>query len=201
MYIIAADNGVSGSIAVLDKNGLAKWWPTPVKKDLNYTKKKAWLNRIDTVKLAEILNPYRDDVKICALERPMINPMRWNASVSAIRALEATLIVIEGLRIPFRYIDSREWQKTMLPAGLKGSDELKAAADSVCHRLFPAVEICKGGGDSLLIAKYLKDKEHIADACATFEAARGRQGSSPKPQSEPGELFTQNLQEKNHEPV
>jgi len=158
MYTISIDNGVSGSISILDEKGLAKWYPTPIKKELNYTKKKAWLNRVDTVALAELLNPYRDEVKICGLERPMINPMRWNASVSAIRALEATLIVLEGLRIPFRYIDSREWQKVMLPSGLKGADELKAAADAVCRRLFPNVEICKGGGDSLLMAKYLADK-------------------------------------------
>ena len=157
MTIIGIDNGVSGSIAILNESG-AKWFPTPVKRDLNYTKKKAWLNRIDTVALAACLYPYKDSVEICGLERPMINPMRWNASVSAIRALEATLIVLEGLHIPFRYLDSREWQKAMLPSGLKGAEELKEAADAVCHRMFPSVEIRKGGGDSLLMAAWLKDK-------------------------------------------
>ena len=55
--------------------------------------------------------------------------------------------------------NSKEWQKVMLPVGLKGSDELKAAADCVCRRLFPDMRICAGGGDSLMIAQYLKNKK------------------------------------------
>ena len=100
------------------------------------------------------------DADICLrIERPMVNPMRFAATLSAMRALEATVIFFEGRKIPYSYIDSKEWQKVMLPEGLKGSDELKEASDSICRRLFPDVEVCKGGGDSLLIAKYMRDKQ------------------------------------------
>jgi len=159
MYYLAIDNGVSGSIASVTDKGIVNYWLMPIRRELNYTKKKAWLNRIDTIKLTDILNPYRDGGAFCLWERPMINPLRWRASVSALRALEATLIVLEGLKIPFRYIDSKEWQRAMLPQGLQ-KEELKAASDSVAHRLFPTVEFTKnGGGDSLLIAEYARRKD------------------------------------------
>jgi len=88
----------------------------------------------------------------------MVNPGRFNATLSAMRALEAMQIFLEGRRVPYGFIDSKEWQKALLPAGIKGSEELKDAADTVCRRLFPKIAVCKGGGDSLLIAHYLKNK-------------------------------------------
>jgi hypothetical protein len=87
------------------------------------------------------------------IERSMINPMRWVASVSAIRCLEATEIILEELQIPYQFIDSKEWQKVLLPSGLKG-DQLKKAADDVAKRLFPKQTIVNS--DSLLIAEYCR---------------------------------------------
>jgi len=153
---IGIDNGVSGSVAILDSAGAVKdFFPTPVFRDLNYTKTKAWVNRVNTMLLSEFLYSYREDCTT-AIERPMVNPGRFKATVSALRALEATLIVLEGNKIPYRFIDSKEWQKEMLPAGLEGP-ELKEASTMVCKRIFPGVEVKKpGDGDSLLIAEYLR---------------------------------------------
>lgn len=163
LFYIGIDNGVSGSIGIIDSDRNALWFRMPVKNELSYTKEKKFINRVDLKGLAELFNSVvpLDAVIVLKIERPMVNPMRFAATMSAIRALEATLIFFESRNIPYTYIDSKEWQKAMLPSGLKGADELKAAADSICLRLFPSIKICAGGGDSLLIAKYLFDQGRI----------------------------------------
>lgn len=158
-YIIGIDNGVSGSVAVLgDEGTLINYFKTPIFRDLNYTKTKAWVHRVDTKLLSAYLNCYRNDCKV-VIERPMVNPGRFKATVSALRALEATLIVLEGNDIPYSFIDSKEWQSKMLPSGLKG-DELKEASDRICKRMFPCIELkTPGDGDSILIAEYSRRRE------------------------------------------
>lgn len=159
-YFIGIDNGVSGSVAILCENSNSNliFVKTPVRKELNYTKTKAYINRIDIIKLTELLSVVKDGEFIMALiERPMVNPTRWVASVSAIRALEATQGILETLNIPFAFIDSKEWQKALLPSGLKG-DELKTASLDVGKRLYPSVVIKHPDYDGLLIAHYCKQK-------------------------------------------
>ena len=161
---IGIDNGVSGSIGIITHAyGSASMLKTPVRKVLNYTKVKKWLNRIDGEKL-------KIDLKVdetfncsefCLIERPMVNPGRWNATVSALRAMEATLIVLEGLGIPYQFIDSKEWQKELLPKGIKGADELKRASVEIACQLFPHLkeQIRKHkDGDGILIAEYGRRK-------------------------------------------
>jgi hypothetical protein len=148
---IGIDNGVSGAVTIISNDNIILLHEkTPVKKCLNYTKKKAFHNRVDFKKLKLILD-YAGKDTFCMIERPMINPMRWNASVSAIRCLEATEILLEELEIPYQFLDSKEWQKELLPSGLV-KDELKIAADSVAKRLFPKQHIVNA--DSILIAEY-----------------------------------------------
>lgn len=154
MYI-GIDNGVTGSICIINVDKSIIWYKTPVFKQLSYTKKKQWITRIDSPKLYDLLNFPWSCTKLL-IERPMMNPTRWKASCSAIRALEATLIIIERLRLPYAYIDSKEWQKAMLPAGLK-KEELKAASKDVAQRLFPSLKFT-GDGDGILIAEYSRRK-------------------------------------------
>jgi len=149
---IGIDNGVSGAITILSESGtVLKHIKTPVKNCLNYTKKKAFMNRVDFPKLKSELTANWDF--FCMVERPMVNPMRWVASVSALRCLEATEIILEELQIPYQFIDSKEWQKALLPSGLKG-DQLKKAANDVAKRLFPKQDIVNA--DALLIAEYCR---------------------------------------------
>jgi hypothetical protein len=151
---IGIDNGVSGAVTILTESGnIIAHIKTPVKNCLNYTKKKAFHNRVDFVQLHKELNFGSNYTPFCMIERSMVNPMRWVASVSAIRCLEATEIVLEELQIPYQFIDSKEWQKVLLPSGLKG-DQLKKAADDVAKRLFPKQKIVNS--DSLLIAEYCR---------------------------------------------
>ena len=155
--ICGIDNGVSGSIGIICEDGSVHFHLTPVKKTLNYTKTKSWLNRIDVVKLEEILTALPVENSHVYLERPMVNPGRFKATVSALRALEATLIVIERLKLPLTYEDSKEWQKEMLPKGLEGTDELKAASLAIGNRLWPSVKF-KSDADALLMAEWARRK-------------------------------------------
>jgi len=160
---LGIDNGVSGSIGVVEHDGLGAYYHMPIRKELSYTKKKQWISRIDTVALKLILSSIikKDEDSntggvYVSLERPMVNPGRFQATASALRAIEATLIVIEDLKIRYRYVDSKEWQKDLLPKGLK-KEELKIASLQIGKRLFPfiAFDVLKfKDADGLLIAEH-----------------------------------------------
>ena len=154
---IGIDNGTTGSIGVINRRG-SRLYKTPIKNELNYTKAKKFINRVDGEALKKILEENSVGSTFLILERPMIDPMRWVASVSAIRCLEATLIVIENLSLSYIYADSRDWQSVMLPSGLV-KDELKKASLQIGKRLFSKIDF-KGykDADSLLMAEYCKRK-------------------------------------------
>lgn len=160
---IGIDNGTSGSIGIITEDGIYKYYHMPIKKELNYTKSKQFLNRIDTIKLIEILKSISLERCFALLERPLVNPGRFRATISAIRALEATLIVFETLKIPYEYIDSRVWQKELLPTELKGP-ELKIASLQIGKRLFTNINWEKDkffDADGLLIAEFCHRKKQI----------------------------------------
>lgn len=155
---IGIDNGVSGGITILSgtsTGAVLLHVKTPVKNCLNYTKKKGFINRVDSPELIKVLELAGGDT-YCMIERPMVNPGRFAATISAIRCLEATELILEQLQIPYEFIDSKEWQKVMLPSGLKG-EQLKVAAKDVAKRLYPKVKVVNA--DCLLIAEYCKRKK------------------------------------------
>lgn len=159
MTYIGLDNGVTGTIAILDGD-TSIFLETPVFESLGYQKSKVrHINRIDTVKLEELFSKYDPMATRVVIERPMINAMRFQASISAARSLEATLIVLERLKLGYEYIDSGAWQKALLPAGLKGAPVLKKASKEIGIRMFPVHEelIRKhGDADALLIAEWAR---------------------------------------------
>jgi hypothetical protein len=164
MLFIGFDNGVTNNgIGVIDSEGRAKLYTLPIKKELSYTKEARHITRIDysnlVLVMGDILKDFGRGILKVGLERPMVNSTRFNASLSAIRALEATLIALEEHSWPYEYIDSKEWQKELLPKGLKGSDELKRASLDVGKRLFPDLNI-KRDADGLLIAEHLRRKQN-----------------------------------------
>lgn len=160
---VAGDNGVTGSWGIVGNTIEPHFFTVPTKKELSFQKTKAKnISRIDVPALVDILTPWVKKYQVMAiLERPLLNPGRWVASISAIRALEATLIVFEQLGIPYGYCDSKVWQKELLPGGLKGSADLKKASMDVGVRTFPMweKEIRKHkDADGLLIAEYARRK-------------------------------------------
>lgn len=156
---IGIDNGVTGTIGVVGNGIQPKFYHTPTKKEQDYTRAKKNVTRLDCSGLQSILNEYNHDCLFALIERPMINPSRWAASMSAARCLEAELIVLEMLGIGHQFIDSREWQKELLPKGIQGSDEQKKASKDIGNRLFPQFTDFKHPDrDGLLIAEYARRK-------------------------------------------
>lgn len=159
MTYIGIDNGVTGTIAILDGDTTV-FVETPVFKTLGYQKSKVHhINRVDVPALKKLLEQYNPLTTRVVIERPMINVMRFQASISAARSLEATLIVLESLRFGYEYVDSGHWQKVLLPAGVKGAPNLKKASKEVGLRMFPMYEeIIKkhGDADALLIAEWAR---------------------------------------------
>ena len=160
---IGIDNGVTGTIGIISPKGI-KFFETPVFKQQNYTKKKGNITRIDFCELYFLLRMYTpNDTKII-IERPLLNSTRLKASISAARSLEATLNVIENLELPYEYIDSKEWQRKLLPKGITGSPELKKASRDIGIRKYPQFsELIKKhkDADGILIAEFCMLKYKI----------------------------------------
>jgi hypothetical protein len=155
---IGIDNGISGSIGIISDNGEPIYVPTPIKTEQSYTKTKQMISRVDCVRLRTLFSCFPCGDTFVALERPMLNPTRFKASVSALRSLEATLIMVEEFKFPYAYLDSKEWQKALLPSGLEG-DDLKKASKDIGRRLFPNIDwVMFKDADGLLIAEYARRK-------------------------------------------
>ena len=168
---VGIDNGVTGTIAFLIEDRStgefsSVFMETPVLSHLSYQKsKKRNMNRVDWKRLSEEFAKLKetcDRIVVC-IERPMINSVRFDASLSARASLEAMLILFEMYDLPYSYVDSRAWQKVYLPAGIKGSAEQKEASKEVGLRMFPIhADLIKKhkDADALLIAAYMR-KENM----------------------------------------
>ena len=166
---IGIDNGVSGTIGIIEDGSSPKFFKTPVKVMQDYCKEKKSITRIDHKKLFELFSPYKDcNVHVC-MERPMVNSTLWRASESAMRAFEVTWAIVESLNFPVSFCASTDWQKELLPKNLpkkitttgktKGYDPvaLKKASFDIGNRLFPIFQDFKHADrDGLLIAEWAK---------------------------------------------
>lgn len=161
-WYIGIDNGVSGTIGAVSRDMESKFIRTPVYKEQNYTKKKKNVSRVHVVKLFDWFEKEFDvaDELFIGIERPMVNPKRFQATISAMRCLEATLNVLSLLELHrYEYVDSKWWQKDLLPTGVKGSANLKKASLDIGLRLFGRhAELIKKhkDADGLLIAERLR---------------------------------------------
>lgn len=154
--VLAFDNGVTGALATCNTVSniitfnLSKDY---VKSVQSYTKIKKNITRIDCFKLTSLVksaiqvstNP------VAIIERPMVNPRRFVASCSALRALEATLVVLENLSIPVVYCDSKEWQHKLFEKNPTGDTKEKSRETGL--KLYPQFtdKINKQDADALLI--------------------------------------------------
>jgi len=156
---IGIDNGVSGTIAIIGKDG-ARFEPTPVIEVFDYASSKGKkIHRIDYQKLFELLDccDTKHDIKV-VMERPLKNPKLFTATISAARAFEITLLAVQNLGYAFEVIDSRKWQKYFFPA-VSGKDELKKASMQKGLELFPHLKnfiAAHKDADGLLIAEWAK---------------------------------------------
>lgn len=152
------DNGISGTIGIVGEGIDPMFVKTPVKKEQDYTKDKKIITRLDYSKFMELFSGLNKNDICVVMERPLVNPQRFVATASALRCHEAELIMIELLGCKHMFIDSKEWQKAMLPKGCSG-EELKKASLDIGNRLFPQFEGVKHTDrDGLLIAEYARRK-------------------------------------------
>jgi hypothetical protein len=161
MVYVGIDNGTSGSIGVVDSEGLPLlFMPVPVVKQQDYIKARRQISRIDFPMLLRVFQSLIDSYGqlYTAIERPMVNPRMFRTAISAVRALEVVLIVLETVKCPYEFADSRQWQKVMLPKGYAGPELKKASLDTGV-RLFPGYAECiskQKDADSLLMAEWLR---------------------------------------------
>jgi len=159
---IGVDNGVSGGVGILTPTE-SFYYRTPTIKQRSYTKEKKFISRLDVEKFKDLLKAHVQDPRdvLLMFERPMVNPRRFAATMSAVRCAEAALIVVEALGYTYEWIDSRKWQHALLPDGITGSSALKAASLAFGKKTFPQLaEELKKDADPLAIAWYLKKMEH-----------------------------------------
>ena len=156
---IGIDNGTSGTIGIVGDEIIPHFYLTPTKKEQNYTKAKNNITRLDWKAFKDILEGFKAESTIVLMERPLVNPTRFKTTTSALRCFEAQLILVESMGYRIIYVDSKDWQKVMLPKGTQGSDELKKASLDIGARLFPMfADVKHPDRDGLLIAEYARRK-------------------------------------------
>ena len=174
--IFGLDNGSTVPISCIDNvAGTLSFMKTPSKIELDYTQDIKYINRIDTVELKKWfennISLAKDDNRfiIVILERPMKNPTRFEQSISACRAFEATLIVLEELNLKYIVIDSKQWQHYFfgkntsnidlkLESMRKGLDVLKKNFKKQYNEISEIIQK-HGDADSLLICQYIIDQK------------------------------------------
>jgi hypothetical protein len=177
---IGIDNGVTGSIGIVYFDGRSAFVETPVFKDKNYTKDDQSLRRINHKELYLELSRLGIKDALVVIERPMVNPRAFTATKSALRALEATLVVLEQIGFEYEYIDSKEWQREFIGSNVIGRDALKEASMLIGMKLFPnnATYIKEhGDADGLLIAEYARRRDNGETKVHT-QRVSGRSGKS-----------------------
>lgn len=166
--VVFIDNGSTGSIGVFGKDD-CHFLLTPVFKVQDYTKKKKTISRLNVKVFENVLSelaPQRNKTLVY-LERPLINSTMFNTSVVAARLFEAQLVTLESLGYPYQIVDSKDWQRGLLPSsGHKGTTSaiLKKESMDIGLRLFPQF--------SDIIKKH-KDADGILGAYAMYRSLHG----------------------------
>lgn len=168
MAIIGIDNGTTGTIGFICGAGY-EFYETPVIKTIDFTTSKLKnIKRLNNVEFTTLITSFTEKAKenneklLCYMERPLINPALFQASLLAVRCLEAEITILETLKVPYLVIDSKAWQRKLLPkSNVKDrklqKKVLKDTSMQVAIRLFPnckeLIEKHKDG-DGLLIARF-----------------------------------------------
>lgn len=149
MVYIGQDNGVTSTIGILPDDSDPIFVKTP-------TKQVKGERRLDHKRYRELLEPYAGNA-VAVLERPMLNPKRWKASISAAKCHEAMRVVLEELDIPYEVIDSRNWQHPLF-TGVYKKLTTKQASLELGNELFPQFKQMKHiDRDGILMAYWLKN--------------------------------------------
>lgn len=190
-WILGIDNGISGSLTLMDPKGnVVLFTHVPTYKEVKWTKAKTkktksgtkttpeYMTLIDIDALQRVLATYTSSLSDvhCFLERPAISyAAAWSmkTSISAAISWAYVTFVLKKLRIARTDIDSKEWQKELIPeaTGAKNKEYMKTLkagernkllkeasdmfAQSICPKFKPK-EL--GDGDSICICEYGRRK-------------------------------------------
>ncbi len=145
MYILGIDNGVTGSLALMDHTGKVIFHaPVPVYKEHKWTKPKKQklktktkivydeITMIDVDALQRMLVKYTSTISDihAYVERPAISyAAAWSmkTSISAAMSWAYVVYVLKKLQIPRTDLDSKEWQHQLIPeaSGEKNKEYMK----------------------------------------------------------------------------
>lgn len=159
--IIGVDNGPSGSIGLIEMKSMMKlveYHKVPTVKYLNYQKSKVkHITRLDHVTFSYMIQGWLNrgkvnDLKIL-IERPVTNKF-LQSMISGARFMEAMLVCLEKFSLGYEIIDSKEWQKIMLPKFDKKTDTKKLSLE-VAKKLYPNIDYTGfKDADGLLICEW-----------------------------------------------
>ena len=157
MNYIGIDNGISGTVGILDDADKVVFFKTPTIKSEHYAKSRDLLTRIDRKKLQKLLEPHLPALAL--IEAPFTNPGMFQATLSNHRSHAEISGVLEDLGITFETVLPRAWQPAVL-GNVSGRELLKEASLKKAKELFPNLVIKTPDADGLTIAVYLKSKCH-----------------------------------------
>lgn len=173
---LGIDNGSTGSYTFLNGNGeLLCFKPVPTFKLKKWTtsSKQGHITVIDIESLKRelelIIKDKNIDEIVCNIERPAVGFSGWSiwTSLSGVVAWVSVQYVLISLGIKYNTIDSKQWQKLLIPQALGKKDSkkkkrgernkyLKIESDKLARELFPDITLKNSGdGDSINIAYYL----------------------------------------------
>lgn len=154
---IGIDNGATGTIGIITLIS-SYFIKTPSKKEQDYTKKKNNISRFDVKLFLDFISSFDLSNCMVVFEKPFTGKFA-KTNMLAARFFEAQLITIEHLNLPWQVIPSSDWQKSLLPVGIKGSPEQKKASLDIGCRLFPNLSPAikeHGDADGILIAEWAR---------------------------------------------
>lgn len=118
--VFGLDNGATGTVcSIIPQMKYLNFIQTPSIISVDYPKDIQYINRVDIDNLTKWMKKsikkaekfYKQPIKsIVIMQRPMVNPQRFKQSGNALRAFEATIIMLENLKIEYIIIDSKKWQ-------------------------------------------------------------------------------------------
>lgn len=173
--VIGIDNGTTGTMCSwIIQKGICDFIQTPSYRTLNYQKDINYIDRLQHKKFKEWLNlqikntkrVYKSEIKvIIILQRPMVNPQRFESSLLAVRAFESTLVILQQLNLNYIVIDSKQWQhyffgKETAFINLK-YESLKKGLNIINEEnvnYLKEIIIKHGDADALLITKFAIEK-------------------------------------------
>lgn len=194
--VLFFDNGTTGTVGWLGYRGESEMVEVPVKKRASFHKSPRSTTVIDVKELERIIRfwMYLSDTKPCNViayrERPMINPKRWQASMSASRADEAETIMLEQMGIKYHYVDSKAWQRHILPSsGKRGttSEILKAESKDIGLKMFKSLSAIiekHGDADGILgafVFSTINDEYSIVDGVPNWKLQFVELEDGPEP--------------------